>query len=135
MIIKGQIGPMHAKDIRWGAFVRAGEPCDWYPQRMTWGELVAFVMAAANGELYLAQQVQPVEEIGLVWPAQSFLIDVSEDARKQIGTCYERLDLSVGRTRGGQPTFPSVQFVHVEDWKIARDMIAAEIVRRERLAS
>ena len=104
---------------------------NWYPQRMTELELLRFVVAAANGEIYLAQHVQPPEEINLVFPALGFLYEVSNDARKQIGTCYERLDRSNGKTRSGQPTFSTVSFIHKEDWSRARNMIAAEIVRRE----
>ncbi len=130
-IVKAHIGPIYAADIRWGSVTR--DVRDWRPQRMTLAELLVFARAAADREIYLAQEVHPFDEITLVFPAQSFLHEVSKQARREVGTCYEYLSLAVGKTRAGQPVFGSIRFVHIEDWLIARDMIAAEILRRERM--
>lgn len=132
-IVKAKIGPIHAADIRLGSVTRDAR--DWRPARMTVAELLAFVRAAADRDVYLAQEVQPFEEIVDVFPAQDFLRQVTEQARREVGTCYEYRRLAVGKTRSGQPVFPSVRFVHVEDWLVARDMIAAEMIRRERMES
>lgn len=106
---------------------------DWRPQRLTDLELVRFVADVVNDRVLLAQQVQPFDDVGCVFPALSFLHEITEDARREIGTCYEHRRLATGKARNGQPSFPTVKFIHREDWLRARDLIAAELLRRERV--
>lgn len=136
MIVQGHIGPMHFRDIRWGALARRVEgPTDWRVQRLTEQELIDFVRDVVDGKVLLAQQVQPFDDVGCVFPTLSFLHEISADARREIGTVYEYRDRACGTARNGQPSFQSVQFIHREDWLQARDMIAAEVLRRERQPS
>lgn len=107
----------------------------WKVQRMTDRQLLRFVTDAVEGKIFLAQQVVPFEDVGCVFPAISFLHEISADARRDIGTFYEYRAKANGRARNGQPSFQSVRFIHTEDWLRARDMIAAEVIRRERAAS
>lgn len=95
-------------------------------------ELLGFVTAACDGTIFLAEQVQPIEDVGCVFPAAEFLLQVSREARLEIGTIYEFCDLASGKARNGQPMFATCKFIHREDWARAKDMIAAEILRRER---
>lgn len=111
--------------------MRLGERSDWRPQRMTERQLLAFVADVIEQRVLIDRHVIPFEDIGCVFPALGFLQDVSLDARKEIGACYEYRDLAVGKTRHGNPTFEGVKFVHAEDWLRARDIIAAEVVRRQ----
>lgn len=108
---------------------------DWRVQRMTSAELVRFVADVVDRRILLAQEVVPFDDVGCVFPALGFLHEISADARREIGTVYEYRDRANGTARNGQPSFPTVRFIHNEDWLRARDMIAAEIVRRERLKS
>lgn len=129
MFVTGHIGPppivsRHVTALTDGA--------GWRVQRLTPAELLEFVAAACDGKLLLAQEVQPIDDVGCVFPAVSFLAQLALDARREIGTFYEYRDRATGTARNGQPSFQSVQFVHVEDWLQARDMIAAEMIRRER---
>lgn len=130
-VVTGYIGPIHLRDLRLGALVAPGRN-DWRPRRMSELELLWFVEEAVSGELLFAQQVEPFEELGTVFPAVGFLTDVEKEARDEVGTFYERRDRAIGTSRSGLPTFHTVQFIHREDWLRARDLIAAETLRRER---
>lgn len=129
MIVNGYIGPMKLEDMRW----RRKDPRDWRVERMSAVELVRFVTAVVDDKIFLAQQVHPFQDVDCVFPAIAFLLEVTPDARREIGTFYEFLELSTGHSRNGQPCFTTVRFLHREDWQRARDMIAAEVLRRERL--
>lgn len=133
MIVTGYIGPMHFRDMR--IFRRLSSPEEWRPQRMTAVELRAFVRDVADGRIFLAQQVQPFDDVSCVFPAISFLCEVSKECRDEVGTFFEYRDRAAGTARNGQPSFQTVQFIHREDWLLARDLIAAEMLRRERLSS
>lgn len=128
VIVTGYIGPAHLRRV-----ASTTDGTGWRVQRLTPTELLEFVTAACDGKLLLAQEVRPVGDIACVFPAVSFLADLTADARREIGTFYEYRDRATGTARNGQPSFQSVQFIHQEDWLQARDMIAAEMIRRERL--
>lgn len=137
-IVRAHIGPIPFADIRWNGVAASRNVRDWKPERMTLEQFLAFVKAGAADELFFAQYVEPVAgewDVACVFPALSFLLEVSIDARRQIGTCYERHDRAAGTTRTGLPMFNTVQFIHIEDWLPARDMIAAQIVARSRSQS
>lgn len=123
---------MHLRDMR---FVQRTDPEDWRPQRMPAAELFAFVRDVVDGHVFLAQQVEPFDDVACVFPATAFLCEVSKEARDEVGTFYERRDRATGTARNGQPSFQTVQFIHREDWLLARDLIAAEMLRREGSAS
>lgn len=130
-IVVGYISPIKAADIRWGAPQRI-DPATWRPPRMDAQAFLEFVTATLADELFFAEQIKPFSEFGFVFPAAvAFVREVPAQARREIGTCYERRDRAVGRTKAGQPHFTTVQFVHIEDWSRARDCVAAELVRRK----
>lgn len=133
MIVTGYIGPMRFKDMR--IFKRVATVKDWRPQRMPAFELLAFARDVADGKVLTAQQVVPFDDVACVFPAVSFLCEVSKEARDEVGTFFERMELRAGTARNGQPMFQTVQFIHREDWLLARDLIAAELFRRERQSS
>lgn len=125
MIVTGQIGPPHP-----GKLVH--EPRDWRVGRMTHPELLRFVADVVAGKILLAQHVENFDEnIGCVFPKLEFLHWLTPEARREIGTVYEYLDQATGTARNGQPSFNTVRFIHVEDWLLARDLIAAEMIRKE----
>lgn len=132
-IVTGYIGPIRYEDLRFNGRRPTKNVREWTPQRMTLAELLVFVKSAANDEFFFAEFVLPVNgewDVACSFPALSFLLEVPNDARRKIGTCYERRDRQAGTTRGGYPMFTTVQFIHVDDWHPARDLIAAEVVRR-----
>lgn len=132
-IVTGYIGPIRYQDLRLGALVRAADgPCDWRVQRLTQLELLGFVAAMVDGRIFCAEYVQPADDLYCVFPASAFLLQISREARAEIGTLYEFRDRANGTARNGQPSFPTVQFIHREDWARAKDMIAAEMLRREK---
>jgi hypothetical protein len=133
MIVTGYIGPMRFEDMRLAR--RVVGPTDWRVQRLTYEALVRFVVDMVDGKILTAQQVVPFDDVGCVFPTLSFLHEISVDARREIGTFFEYCDRAAGTARNGQPSFQSVQFIHREDWFLARDMIAAEVLRRERQLS
>jgi|SRR5882672_1707101 len=102
---------------------------DWYPQRLTAADLMAFVEDAVEHRVFLGQEVQPFEEIAIVFPAMAFLTRVSQDARDHVGIVYEKRERAVGQTPNGNPVFDTASFMHREDWFIARDLIAAAVVK------
>lgn len=133
MIITGHIAPIPFSAVRWGALVRAADgPCDWRPQRMTELELLGFVAGVVDDRIFLREHVEPADDLPYVFPASEFMLQITREARAEIGTLYELRSKSNGTTHNGQPTFPSVQFIHREDWLRAKDLIAAELLRRER---
>lgn len=134
-IVTGYIGPINYRDLRWGALVRAADgPCDWRVQRMTPLELIGFATAVADGRIFLAEHVDPPDDLYCVFPATTFLLEITGDARREIGTFFELRERATGHSRNGQPSFQTVQFIHREDWARAKDLIAAEVLRRERLS-
>lgn len=130
MIVTGHIGPR----LQPGA-QRVQGRTDWRVQRLTSEQLLRFVADVVAGKILLAQHVVPFDDVGCVFPALGFLHDISADARREIGTFYEYRSKATGTARNGQPSFQSVQFIHVGDWLVARDMIAVEMLRRERQPS
>lgn len=130
-IVQARIAPIPFSGLRLGPRnVR-----DWMPQRMSGAELVAFVRDLASGKLFVAELIEPVNgdwHLVKSFPAVSFLCDVTEEARRRIGTCYERVENAIGKTPQGYPIFQTVKFIEKEDWHIARDMVAAEMVRRSK---
>lgn len=99
---------------------------------MTPLELLGFVAAVLGEKIFLAEQVEPADDIGCVFPAAAFLLQITKAAREEIGTLYEFLDKATGRARNGQPSFTTVQLISREDWSRAKEMIAAELLRKER---
>lgn len=142
MIITGYIGPIHYQDVRWEALglprpprARREDPAGWRVRRLTEREMLRFVLDVVDGHIFLAEHVRPArdpETMIAVFPAADFVRDISRDAGREIGTFYEYIDRAIGKTRNGQPSFSSIQFLHREDWARALDMIAAEALRRER---
>lgn len=139
MIITGYIRPIRHRDLRLKSLglspsiVRVDEPGDWRVQRMTERELLRFALDVVDRHIFLAEEVRAFEDRPLVFPAAAFLLDLPRDAVREIGTFYEYRDKAVGTVHSsGQPTFSTVRFVHREDWSRAKDMIAAEVLRRER---
>jgi hypothetical protein len=128
MIATAYIGPSRPGELT----RRLDNPREWRVQRKTALELVRFVADVVDGRIFLAQQVQPFDDVGCVFPAIGFLHDITADARAEIGTFFEYRLLACGRGRKGQPCFATVQSIHREDWLRARDMIAAEVIRREK---
>lgn len=135
-IVTGYIGPIHFADLRLGnrMAVRT-DPKTWRVTRMTPEELVCFAFGVVNEAIFLAEFVQPAEYLPFVFPASEFLLAITADARREVGTFYEYRSRATGRARNGQPSFQTAQFIHLEDWNQARDMIAAEFLRRERSGS
>lgn len=129
MIIQGYIGPICYEDLR----LSRQDPKDWRVQRMSVLELLGFVSAVADGHIFLAEHVSPFDDMAYVFPAVSFLLEITEQARREIGTFYEFIDQATGRARNGQPSFATVRFIHREDWLHARDLIAAKAIRGESL--
>lgn len=139
MIITGYIKPIRYEDLRWKALglpapvTRVDGRSDWRVQRLTPRELLRFVADVVDRLIFLAEEVEVFEERALVFPAAAFMFSLPADAVREIGTFYEYRDKSVGSVhRSGQPTFSTVSFVHREDWARAKDLIAAEVIRRER---
>lgn len=139
MIITGYIKPIRYEDLRWRALglpapaVRTDDPRDWRVQRLTERELLRLVADVVDRLVFLAEEVALFEERPIVFPAAAFLLELPREAVREIGTYYEYRDKAVGTVqRSGQPTFSTVQFVHVDDWARAKDLIAAEMLRRER---
>jgi hypothetical protein len=138
-IVSVAIAPIRVEDIRWDRLAQVdrsslhitGQRSEWRCRRMTDLELARFVADVVERKILVAQHVLPFEDVGCVFSGLGFLHDVSIEARREIGTCYEYLEQACGETRFGNPHFESVQFIHVEDWLLARDLIAAEVVRRQ----
>ncbi|HSR79112.1 MAG TPA: hypothetical protein VLN57_21240 [Xanthobacteraceae bacterium] len=131
-IVTGYIGPIHCKDLRLGPPAVRIDPRDWRVQRLAPEALVRFVLDVVERRIFLGQEIAPAGDLYCVFPGLAMLTEITADARREIGTFYEYRDRAIGQTLHGNPSLPSVQFLHYEDWEQARDMIAAEVLRRER---
>lgn len=130
-IVTAWISPIKAGDLRIKIATPEPNMRLWYPTRMTEKELLDFVIAVVERRVLIGHHVQPFADLSNVFPALASLADMSIDARKQIGCCYEYLDRANGQTLHKNPHFETVRYVHAEDWRRARELIAAEVVRRQ----